>query len=190
MSVRCSPGSPSQMMAALLRRHVGEMPVETVVGDVELAADEPLGVRRLPLQDRVPLPEPVQLGLGQPRPEGFGSSEASRLSASSSSRDLMCARSENSGGGGKTRSSWSTDSMLVVDEDIPRRPLNLRTRFLDSGRAPLALPRTTFSLIGVVALCTRNRPARQGSRRPGLSRGREGRAAPPLLMSLCFRPML
>src|SRR5215207_2567564 len=47
-----------------------------------------------------------------------GASDASRRSASNSSRDFTCARAVNSGGGGNTRSSWSTDSMLVVAEDI------------------------------------------------------------------------
>src|ERR1051325_1771756 len=47
-----------------------------------------------------------------------GDSLASRLSASRSSSDLTCARSANAGGGGKTRSSCRTDSMLVVAEDI------------------------------------------------------------------------
>src|ERR1051325_6116799 len=49
-----------------------------------------------------------------------GASDASRLSASNSSSDLTCARAANSGGGGKTRSSCKTDSMLVVAEDITR----------------------------------------------------------------------
>ena len=41
----------------------GDVAVEAVVGDVELAADEPLGVRQLPLADRVPVLRPVeQLG--------------------------------------------------------------------------------------------------------------------------------
>ncbi len=47
------------------------MPVEAVVRDVELAADEPLGVGRLPLQHRVPGLEPVEL-FGPPGPECLG----------------------------------------------------------------------------------------------------------------------
>src|SRR6185369_526605 len=39
----------------------GEMTVETVVRDIDLAADEPLCMRRIPLQHGVPLFEPVQL---------------------------------------------------------------------------------------------------------------------------------
>jgi hypothetical protein len=47
-----------------------EMTVETVVGDVDLAAAEPLRMRRIPLQHRVPLFEPVQL-FRHARPERF-----------------------------------------------------------------------------------------------------------------------
>src|SRR5205085_1867998 len=46
---------------------------------------------------------------------------------------------------GKTLSSWSTDSMFVVDEDITSA---LKTSTPDSS--------------GLAALCTRIRPARQG----------------------------
>src|SRR5678815_564491 len=48
----------------------GEMTVETVVGDIDLPAAEPLCVRRIPLQHRVPLFEPVQL-FRHARPERF-----------------------------------------------------------------------------------------------------------------------
>ena len=48
----------------------GDVAVEAVVADVELAADEPLGERQLPLADRLPLRRPVeQLGrLAGPEP--------------------------------------------------------------------------------------------------------------------------
>src|ERR1043165_6264670 len=46
-----------------------------------------------------------------------GLSRASVRNCSSSVSDLMCACAENSGGGGKTRSSCSTDSMFVVTVD-------------------------------------------------------------------------
>ena len=48
----------------------GDVAVEAVVGDVELPADEPLGVGQLPLADRVPVLRPVeQLGrLAGPEP--------------------------------------------------------------------------------------------------------------------------
>ena len=48
-----------------------DVAVEAVVGDVELAADEPLGVRRLPLEGLPPRLEPVELpGETLPEPDG------------------------------------------------------------------------------------------------------------------------
>jgi hypothetical protein len=47
-----------------------------------------------------------------------GDASASRRSASYSASDLTRARSAKCAGGGKTRSSCSTDSMLVVVEDM------------------------------------------------------------------------
>ena len=58
--MRVSPGSPSQMRAALLRRRP-HVPIETVDADVELAADEPLRVRWLPIEDLVPRLDPLEL---------------------------------------------------------------------------------------------------------------------------------
>jgi hypothetical protein len=40
----------------------GDVAVDAVVADVELAADEPLRVRRLPVEDGVPVLEPLELG--------------------------------------------------------------------------------------------------------------------------------
>ena len=95
----------------------GEMPVETVVRDIDLAADKPLGVRWVPLQNRVPLLEPVKL-LRPCAPRRLPDRRPlPRASFSSSSIDLMWACSEKDSGGGKTRSSWSTDSMFVVTVD-------------------------------------------------------------------------
>src|SRR5207248_4786370 len=48
-----------------------EMAVDAVGADVELAADEPFGVRFVPLQHAVPAPGPQQrLGLLRPEPLG------------------------------------------------------------------------------------------------------------------------
>ena len=47
-----------------------EMPIETVVGNIELAANKPLRVRRLPLQNRVALFEPIKF-FSHPRPKLF-----------------------------------------------------------------------------------------------------------------------
>src|SRR5947209_12152182 len=57
-----------------------------------------------------------------------GESCASRLRASNSSIDLTSARSENSAGGGKTRSSCRTDSMLVGTEDMTEHTSELQSR--------------------------------------------------------------
>ena len=45
------------------------MPVETIVTDIELAADEPLGVRLLPFQHAGPALGPDQFRFGLPAPE-------------------------------------------------------------------------------------------------------------------------
>ncbi len=45
--------------------------IDAVDARVDLAADEPPGVRRLPLEDAIPRPHPLQLGR-EPRPERFG----------------------------------------------------------------------------------------------------------------------
>ena len=47
------------------------MTIEAVIADIDLAAREPLRVRRLPVEHPVPLAEPVQFGFGEPRPETF-----------------------------------------------------------------------------------------------------------------------
>ena len=47
------------------------MPVEAVVAGVGRPPDEPLGVRRLPVEDAVPLLEPVQLAGRLLGPEAF-----------------------------------------------------------------------------------------------------------------------
>ena len=49
-----------------------EVAVEAVIRDIDLAADEPLRMRRLPLQHLVPFPEPVELAFSKPRPKVFG----------------------------------------------------------------------------------------------------------------------
>ena len=51
--------------------HRGGMPVDTVVGGVELSAEEPLLVGWLPFEDGVPLLEPVET-LGLTRPPAVG----------------------------------------------------------------------------------------------------------------------
>ena len=53
----------------LVAEAVGDVPVEAVVADVELAAGEPLGERQVPLERGVERLEPVDALAGQPRPE-------------------------------------------------------------------------------------------------------------------------
>src|SRR5436309_3209921 len=48
-----------------------QMPIETVVADVDFSTVEPFGVRRFPLQNSVPLLKPVQFALSESRPELF-----------------------------------------------------------------------------------------------------------------------
>jgi hypothetical protein len=48
-----------------------QVTIETVIRDVDLATGKPLSVRRRPLQNSVPLLEPVKLALSKTRPEGF-----------------------------------------------------------------------------------------------------------------------
>ena len=48
------------------------MPVQTIEADIELATDEPLGERLLPLQDPLPPFEPDQFLLGPFGPEPVG----------------------------------------------------------------------------------------------------------------------
>ena len=59
--MRLSPGSPSQMSAALLRRARADVAVEAVGADVELAADEPFRMRRVPLEHLRPRLDPLEL---------------------------------------------------------------------------------------------------------------------------------
>ena len=68
-----------------------QMPIETVVRNIDLAADKPLSVRRRPVQNRVPFLEPMQLASAMRAQKPSGSALASARSASSSAIDLMWA---------------------------------------------------------------------------------------------------
>ena len=125
--------------SSLVTSPIGQMTIKTIVRDVCFAADEPLRVRSFPIQNRVPLLEPIEFTFSHARPELSGSAAASARSASNSSIDLICALAENSAGGGKTRSSCWSDSMFVVDDDmvaayITTATIETQTRLL---RAPL-----------------------------------------------------
>ena len=56
----------------LIRPRRAQVPVEAVVADIELAADEPLRVGLLPFQRPGPALEPDELGFGLPAPELLG----------------------------------------------------------------------------------------------------------------------
>ena len=60
------------MIAALFRRGPLDVPIQAVVGDVQLAAEEPLRVGKLPLDGLPPRLEPPELlGLALPEPDGI-----------------------------------------------------------------------------------------------------------------------
>ena len=68
--VRLSPGSPSQCSATLSPWPASTCRSTQLARDVELAADEPLGEGRLPVEDLAPLRRPVEpLGLLLPERE-------------------------------------------------------------------------------------------------------------------------
>jgi hypothetical protein len=84
------------------------VPVEAIVGGVELAADEPLGPRYFPLQDFFPRFEPVQLR-GRFGPEGLGFLRAALKTLTL----FMFADFLNSFGGGKFLLSSSRTSIAL-----------------------------------------------------------------------------
>src|SRR4029078_1622164 len=63
-----SPGPSSPAVGCFVAPRAAEMSIETVDARVQLAADEPFRVRRLPLEDAGPGLEPFQLP-GERRPE-------------------------------------------------------------------------------------------------------------------------
>ena len=77
-----------------------DVAVDAVVGDVELAADEPLRERQVPLERRVEVLDPVDALAGQPRPERLGSASASAYRSA-----VALAWAVNAGSGGNVRSS-------------------------------------------------------------------------------------
>jgi hypothetical protein len=66
------------MIAALFLRQVVGVPIEAVLGEIDLAAQEPLGEGRFPFENGVPLLLPGQ-GLGLLGPEAIGIADASRV---------------------------------------------------------------------------------------------------------------
>ena len=66
--VRRSPGSPFPDDRGLVAAPAADVPIQAVHARVEGAADEPLRVRRLPVEHLRPRRDPLELG-GKPRPE-------------------------------------------------------------------------------------------------------------------------
>src|SRR5216684_2409533 len=113
-----SPGSPSQISAALLRRQVprcrsrqlSEILILPPTNHSACGGSHFKTVSHFRNQCN---------SLSAKRAQNFsGSALASARSPSSSSIDLICACSANALAGGKTRASCCSDSMLVVVDDI------------------------------------------------------------------------
>ena len=131
MSVRRSPGSPSKMSAALLRRGRADVPVDAVDRRVELAADEPLRVRRLPVEHALPGRDPLERRrlLG---PVGFGIGGGAVVDAQDRT---SCAAARKASGGSNFRCSCEQgfdDRRTCAVEWVMSAS---RRRILPSGRA-------------------------------------------------------
>ena len=109
-----------------------QVSVEAVVGDVQLAADEPLRSRGLPLQHLLPGGEPADVLLGHLGPEAFGLLAPS-LRNSSTVRLFQLALFLNSGLGLKVRFSFNRDSMSAMPLHPPDRVLGVQS--IASGSA-------------------------------------------------------
>ena len=91
-----------------------QVTVETVVRQIRLPPDEPLGERLLPPENFFPRLEPFEFGSNL-RPECVGSSSERRYMDSYISMLETVALDENLAGGGNTRRSLSVDSILRSD---------------------------------------------------------------------------
>ena len=68
--MRRSPGSPSQMMRRLVAPRAADVAIDAVDAGVQLSADEPLRVRRLPVEHLRARALPLELA-GEAGPEGL-----------------------------------------------------------------------------------------------------------------------
>ena len=89
-----------------------DVPVDAVVGDVELAADEPLGERQVPLEGRVERLDPVDALAGERRPEGL----VVGLGLARTGRPSRWPAAVNAGSGGKVRPSARRFSISGMDD--------------------------------------------------------------------------
>ena len=120
--VRVSPGSPIQWYATLSPSPACDVPVDAVVGHVELAAREPLGERQVPLEGGLEGCPPGQLLPGELRPERLEVLVGVRPAPAVA---LACAA--NAGSGGKVRRSIirfsiSGDSLMTPPLVTTRGP--------------------------------------------------------------------
>ena len=107
-----------------------DVAVEAVVRDVELAADEPLGEREIPLEDRVPL-----AATSRARAPGWPRSPASRARRRRRRwRRCRGASCETSAGGGKVRPSCKSASSASVMLGSPL--LRVRRRLASRASRP------------------------------------------------------
>ncbi len=107
---RMSPGSPSQNQRGLVAARACQMAVETVVGGVDLAADEPLRKRQLPFEHFAERLEPIEVARAF-GPESFGVRVGAPDSAWYSARLLTHAWALNSAEGANFAISVSVESI-------------------------------------------------------------------------------
>ena len=107
-----------------------DVPVDAVVGDVELAADEPLGERQVPLERRLERLDPVEPLAGEIRPEGLGIG----LGAG-----VQVGRRVGLGGEGRVRRKGPVLGQEILD-------LGRRGRF--DGHACTSVPACVFGVDG------------------------------------------
>lgn len=102
------------MIAALLRRQLVRCRAEAVVGEIDLAADEPPGERLVPLVEFLPRLEPVQF-FRDARPEFLRLLEGFRVEFLYAAADLMWAFLTNAAEGLNFLPSFCNETMSVCD---------------------------------------------------------------------------
>ncbi len=163
MSVRRVAGLADPVVGDLVAEAALDVAVDAVVGDVELAADEPLGERQVPLEGRVERREPARAA---PRPAA-PRTPRSRAAASSYS----AGRRVGLGGEGRDRAGTSALSAR-------RFSISGRGRRVDAHAAPPLHAGSTVILRGGSASGGGPMPAAVRPR-PSRPRAVPGRASGP-----------
>ena len=109
------------MIAALFLRQVVQVAVEAVIGEIDLAADEPFCPRAIPLENLVPFLEPVQFA-GDPRPELLGIVDGFLVEALVFLEALDV--------GVLAEFCWRIELALLVQDGINIRALSIDTGFI------------------------------------------------------------